>query len=84
MADAPIPIRIPKDLLDKIELAAKLTGLPKQDVMRLGMRIGVERLRRIDYNIESAILDASEQPASNVRYADFITPPQGDSKVAEH
>lgn len=54
------PIRIDADLEQRIDEAARLTGLSKADVMRLAMRIGFEDLRRINYDLPVAVVDASE------------------------
>ena len=54
------PIRIDADLEAKIEEAARMTSLSKADVMRLAMRIGFEDLRRINYDIAGAVLDAAK------------------------
>jgi predicted DNA-binding protein len=56
----PVPIRIEPELDAKIEEAARLTGMSKADVMRLAMRIGFEDLRRINYDIAGAVLDAAK------------------------
>ena len=58
------PIRIDPELEAKIEEAARLTGFSKADVMRLAMRIGLEDLRRINYDLPSVVLDAAK-PASS-------------------
>lgn len=55
----PVPIRVDPELDAKINEAARLSGLSKADVMRLGMKIGFEHLRRIGYKVEGAVLDAS-------------------------
>ncbi len=54
------PIRIDAELEAKIEEAARMTSLSKADVMRLAMRIGFEDLRRINYDIAGAVLDAAK------------------------
>ena len=61
------PIRIDADLEQRIDEAARLTGLSKADVMRLAMRIGFEDLRKIDYDIAgnvSATVNPSEKAVS--------------------
>lgn len=59
----PVPIRIEPELDAKIEEAARLTGMSKAEVMRLAMRIGFEDLRRINYDIAGAVLDAAKPAA---------------------
>lgn len=53
-------LRIPPKLMAGIVQAAEIMGLPKQDVLRMAASIGLEHLRRIDYNLEKAVVDASE------------------------
>ena len=62
---SPVPIRIEPDLEAKIEEAARLTGLSKADVMRLAMKIGFEDLRRINWNIPGAVVDAAKPSAES-------------------
>jgi predicted DNA-binding protein len=57
MADAPIPIRIPPALLTKIEFVAKQMDRSKQEIMRLAMEIGLEDLKRCNYDLAGAIVE---------------------------
>ncbi len=57
----PTPIAIPNDLAEKIEKVAALVHLSKQDVMKLAMRIGLEDLKRCNYDIAAAIVDRAHQ-----------------------
>jgi metal-responsive CopG/Arc/MetJ family transcriptional regulator len=79
----PVPINMPRALLDKIEEAAALTGLSRQDVIRLAVRIGLEDLRRCNFDIAGAIVDKAKGEASNVTYAKFADETYPDAKVAE-
>ncbi len=58
----PTPIRLDEALLEKVAYASDKTGLPKQDIMRLCMAMGLEDLRRLDYNIVG-VLSAAANPA---------------------
>lgn len=55
-----IPIRIDAALLRKIEEAARLTGLPKQEIIRLCTAIGIEDLRKLNWDIAGTISKAAE------------------------
>jgi len=68
----PVPIRVDAALEAKIEEAARLTGMAKSDVMRLAMRIGFEDLRRINYDVPAAVVDAAKP--------DLATPAAGPVK----
>lgn len=60
------PIRIDADLEQRIDEAARLTGLSKADVMRLAMRIGFEDLRKIDYDIAGNVSSAANSSKRSV------------------
>jgi hypothetical protein len=55
----PVAVRFDKGQIVKIETAAKLTGLAKQDIIRLCLSIGLEKLARINYDLSSVILTAT-------------------------
>ena len=55
----PIPIRLSPALLEKIQLAADLMGRTQQEVMRLAMEVGLEDLKRCNYDLAAAIVDAA-------------------------
>lgn len=56
----PMALRIPPDLMQQIKEVGKIMGKADQEVIRLATEIGLEHLRRVNYNIASPILDASE------------------------
>lgn len=56
----PVPILIPPDLADKIDQVSTFTGMSKAEIMRLAMRIGLEDLRRCNYDIAGAIVDQAQ------------------------
>ncbi len=51
----PTPIALPNDLNEQIEAVAKLTGLSKQDVMRLCMRIGLVDLKAAENDLPGIV-----------------------------
>ena len=59
-SEKPIPLRIPPELMVRIRFAAQALGLPISEVIRLATSIGLERLRRIDYDLARAVNDAAE------------------------
>jgi predicted DNA binding CopG/RHH family protein len=63
----PIAVRFDAEQLAKIEQAAKATGLAKQDVIRLCLSIGLEKLRRVDFNLPAAVLDQAGQKPNFIR-----------------
>ena len=56
-----IPIRITPKLEASIEEAAAETEMPFQEVFRLACRVGLEHMRRINYDLAGAIEDAVEK-----------------------
>jgi len=59
---APSTVKFPQSTLDKIDLAAEITGLPKQEIIRLCTAIGLEDLRRIDYDLAGTVVDMVRGP----------------------
>ena len=52
-------IRISDLLADELKQAAEKTDSSMQDVMRLTMRIGLEHLKRVKYDLADCVLDKS-------------------------
>ena len=52
----PIPLAIPNALLELIDHAADATARTRAELMRLAIEIGIEDLRRIQYNIAGALV----------------------------
>ena len=44
MASTPVPLAVPDDLLGELKTAEKITGLPRADVMRQAMKLGLPSL----------------------------------------
>lgn len=66
----PTPIAIPNDLAANIDEVSTLTGLSKQDVMRLCMRIGLVDLKAAEHDIPGSIQqNAHDQGMSFQRFA---------------
>lgn len=59
-----IPMRFKQDLLEKLAAAAEALGLPQQDVARMSMAVGLEHLRRIDYDLTKLIVETIERQPS--------------------
>jgi len=55
------PIRMSAEMLEKVQLASEKTGISQADILRLCLSIGLEDLRRINYDLASTILNASRQ-----------------------
>jgi len=47
-------------LRDEIRIAAQEMRMPDQDVIRLAIRVGLERFRRINYDLVGKINEASD------------------------
>jgi hypothetical protein len=69
------PVRMPQALADKIKEACALTGLSQQDMLRLTLKIGLAHLRRIDHNLEGAILDKSDRARTDMIQSSILAGP---------
>lgn len=56
----PSSIRIPKDLMIDVKRVAEIMNKSDAEVIRIATEIGLEHLRRIDYSIAKAVVDATE------------------------
>lgn len=63
------PIQLDSELDEKIALAAEKLSMPKAEVMRLAMAIGLEHFRRIDYNL-AAHLCQTQEPFAALKVAE--------------
>ncbi|HEY3898971.1 MAG TPA: hypothetical protein VGM54_10180 [Chthoniobacter sp.] len=70
-----IPLRLNAQQKERVQHAAALLGLSKQDIMRLAMGIGIEALRRVDWNIERVVADAAFPDEKTARIVP-MPPPQ--------
>lgn len=67
------PIRMSPDLLEKVRIASERTGIAQADILRICLAIGLEDLRRINYDIATAILDLSrKEQVSHLRVAEEV------------
>ena len=44
MASTPVPVAVPDDLLRELKIAEKVTGLPRAEVMRESIKLGLPKL----------------------------------------
>jgi uncharacterized membrane protein len=63
--EAPIPIRLPSDLLAEIERVSAITDISKQDIMRLAMRIGLADMDAIEHDAAKLIQQAAEDKGTS-------------------
>lgn len=76
---ASVPLRLPAQLQDKIATASGRLNMSKQEVMRLALEIGLEDLKRIDYDLAAAIADAARAEATT---AEAPAPESGNAPPA--
>jgi hypothetical protein len=55
------PLRMPKELMARIKAVAAEMEMSDQEVMRLCLKVGLEHLKRIDYDLAKAVVDAAEK-----------------------
>lgn len=53
----PIPLAVPDELLSRLDEAALRMGRTRAQIMRDAIEIGLEDLRRCDYDLASAVVD---------------------------
>lgn len=62
----PIPLRLSDDTLEKIQLVARNTRKTQQEVIRLAMEVGLEDIKRCNYDIAGAIVDRAKSPENDL------------------
>ena len=70
-------LRFEPALLEKINEAAKRTGLSKADVMRLAMETGLEDLRRLNFDLPALISETARPSSNPVNYSSILK--EGDT-----
>ena len=53
----PIPLAVPDELLNRLDEAALRMGRTRAQIMRDAIEIGLEDLRRCDYDLAGAVVD---------------------------
>ncbi|MGJ8644895.1 MAG: hypothetical protein ACSHX9_15925 [Luteolibacter sp.] len=56
----PSTVKFSPELQKKIAIAAEKMELPKQEVIRLSAAIGLEKLRRINYDLAAAVVEKAK------------------------
>jgi hypothetical protein len=64
----PASLRMDERLLAKVEVAMQATGLSQAEILRIALAVGLEDMRRIDYDIAGAIVDKAKPASSQVSY----------------
>lgn len=62
---ATIPVRVDDALQKKIAEASKMTGLAQADIIRLCTAMGIEDLRRVDWDLAGTLSQAANPPAQS-------------------
>ena len=58
------PIRMSEELAEKVQEAARRTGLAQADILRMALAIGLEDLKRVDYDIPRLVSEAARPEAA--------------------
>lgn len=67
LSKKPTSIKLTPEIEELIAQAADRMDRPKQEVIRLALEVGMERMRRINYDIAGAIEDAASEAESLLR-----------------
>lgn len=73
LSKTPTSLKLTPELEALISTAADRLDRPKQEVIRLALEVGMERIKRINYDIAGAIEDAAE--AVDVAASQLVTLP---------
>jgi predicted DNA-binding protein len=65
--DKPVSIRIDAALDRRIKAAADAAGIPKTDIMRIAIGLGIKDLESISFDIDGAIYDRVSKVKSELR-----------------
>ena len=56
-------IKVPDSTFQKLQEATKKSGLPSADIRRIALRIGLDRLETINYDVDGFLSDGlAEKP----------------------
>lgn len=79
------PIRMDAELLEKVKMAGKKTGLAQADVMRLCLAIGLEDLKRVDYDLAKVIAEAASHQRESIAPGklSISTPASGAAQIEQ-
>ena len=61
-AGKPIPLAIPEPLLRRLDAVAEQMDMTRANVIRLAMKIGLEQLGRVNYDLARLVVDANNLP----------------------
>lgn len=73
----PVSLRLSDEITNQLKFAAPKLNMSQQDVLRLCLRIGIEHLKRIDYEAAKCIVEAVE---SKKKPTPIITGQFGEKK----
>jgi hypothetical protein len=54
----PLPIRFPEELMERVQSVAESLGMSVADTIRLATRVGLEDLKRVNYDLAQLVVDA--------------------------
>lgn len=63
----PVQVRMDDELRAEIKEAAEALHWQDQDVIRLSVKIGLEKLRRVKFDLAKTVLDATETPGERAQ-----------------
>lgn len=54
-------VRVTEDLEKELNSVSRILDMPKQETIRLCLRIGLAHLRRVKYDLAACVLEKSEK-----------------------
>jgi predicted DNA-binding protein len=57
----PVPVRFPEEVVERVRQVSESLGISFADTVRLATRIGLEDLKRVDYDLAQLVVDAAHK-----------------------
>jgi hypothetical protein len=61
-AGKPIAVLLPESLLQRLDSVAQEMDMSRANVIRMATKIGLEQLKRVDFDIARLVVDANNPP----------------------
>lgn len=58
----PVPVRFPEEVVERVRQVSESLGMSFADTIRLATRIGLEQLKRVNYDLATLVVDANNHP----------------------
>jgi hypothetical protein len=80
---SPEPPRLEPELVENIAIASQKLNMSRQETLRLSIRVGLEKLRRINYDVAGSILSSARVGGSKPPPVAFGNHPTGGPVILQ-